>query len=82
MAIQVVLQGFSIGGQRRKLFNKAFFDKNFPSMKNYPKGGYPDTGNGRYAAKLSHEDWERYVLTGVRLGEMYDGRIITTNSMM
>eukprot|EP00011_Vannellida_sp_DIVA3-517-6-12_P009946 CAMPEP_0114607786 /NCGR_PEP_ID=MMETSP0168-20121206/2243_1 /TAXON_ID=95228 ORGANISM="Vannella sp., Strain DIVA3 517/6/12" /NCGR_SAMPLE_ID=MMETSP0168 /ASSEMBLY_ACC=CAM_ASM_000044 /LENGTH=181 /DNA_ID=CAMNT_0001818665 /DNA_START=210 /DNA_END=755 /DNA_ORIENTATION=+ len=59
IGLQVVLQGFAIGGQRRRLFNKEFFKKNFPKMNesDYPKGGYPDMGSGIFAQKLSYEDW-------------------------
>lgn len=60
MAVQVLLQGFSIGSIRRKLFTEEFFKKNFPNHK-YAKGGYPDMGNGRYSAKLSIEDWQKLV---------------------
>lgn len=31
----------------------------FPGEK-VPKGGYPDMGNGRYAAKLSYKEWYEF----------------------
>lgn len=56
--LQVVSETFPIGALRRKLFTVAFFEKNFPGATPKPaKLGYPDVGYGRYADKLSHEDW-------------------------
>eukprot|EP00005_Dracoamoeba_jomungandri_P005421 CAMPEP_0174258656 /NCGR_PEP_ID=MMETSP0439-20130205/7616_1 /TAXON_ID=0 /ORGANISM="Stereomyxa ramosa, Strain Chinc5" /LENGTH=156 /DNA_ID=CAMNT_0015342247 /DNA_START=37 /DNA_END=507 /DNA_ORIENTATION=+ len=57
MALQVVLQGFSVGRIRSKLFTKNFFSTHFPEIKSPAKGGYPDMGNGRYSQKLTHEQW-------------------------
>jgi len=60
MALQVVLVGARIGGVRRQLFSKEFFEQNFPGIKPHPKGGYPDTGNGRWSSKLSDDDWIKF----------------------
>jgi hypothetical protein len=38
IALQIPLVGFSIGAKRKKYFNKAFFEKNFPEL----KGKYPE----------------------------------------
>ena len=63
IAVQVIFQGFAIGGQRRKHFNKEFFKKNFKDIKesDIPQGGYPDMGNGKYADKLSLDAWRQYI---------------------
>ena len=46
---------------RQKIFNREFMDqfneehcKNFPDATRAPSLGYPDTGCGRFAAKLSY----------------------------
>jgi len=53
--LQLILIGFSIP---RKLFSKEFFADKFPKV-DYKRfrGGYPDMGNGRFAAGLEFEDW-------------------------
>mmetsp|Transcript_9652 Transcript_9652/g.14532 ORF Transcript_9652/g.14532 Transcript_9652/m.14532 type:complete len:193 (-) Transcript_9652:114-692(-) len=58
MCLQVLLQGFYIGSARRRFFTREFFEKNFESL-NYTdhKGGYPDMGSGKFAQKLSVQDW-------------------------
>jgi len=45
-----------ISKARKKYFNKEFFKENFPGI-NAAKSGYPDTGNGHYAARLSPTEW-------------------------
>ena len=56
--LQCFAETFPIGSLRRRLFTVAFFEKNFPGVVPKPnKAGYPDTGYGRYADKLSHQDW-------------------------
>jgi len=45
-----------VGKARKKYFNKEFFKENFPGI-NAAKSGYPDTGNGYYAAKLAPTEW-------------------------
>ena len=49
---------------RKKIFNREFMDqfneehcKHFPEAQQAPSMGYPDTGCGRYAAKLTYSDW-------------------------
>jgi len=57
-AFQVISQGLSVAGARKKVFNKEFFAKHFPEFKgSWPAGGYPDMGNGRYSAKLTLDEW-------------------------
>lgn len=59
MGIQCLLQGFAIGGIRKKLFDEAFYAKYFPELKakGVGVGGYPDMGSGRFSEKLSFDDW-------------------------
>eukprot|EP01101_Sappina_pedata_P009924 TRINITY_DN6130_c0_g1_i1.p1 TRINITY_DN6130_c0_g1~~TRINITY_DN6130_c0_g1_i1.p1 ORF type:complete len:176 (+),score=93.84 TRINITY_DN6130_c0_g1_i1:65-592(+) len=60
-AFQVILEGIPIGMLRNKLFTKAFVSEHFPELKGqFPKGGYPDTGNGRFSDKLSFEQWKQF----------------------
>eukprot|EP01096_Ripella_sp_DP13-Kostka_P003782 TRINITY_DN15653_c0_g1_i1.p1 TRINITY_DN15653_c0_g1~~TRINITY_DN15653_c0_g1_i1.p1 ORF type:complete len:169 (-),score=94.70 TRINITY_DN15653_c0_g1_i1:78-584(-) len=61
ISFQIILQGFGIGKLRRSLFGTEFFKTNFPKLdaKTY-QGGYPDMGNGRFAEKLSFEDWAKF----------------------
>jgi glutathione S-transferase len=42
---------------RGKFFNKAFFEKHELPV---AKGGYPDMGCGRYADKLTLEEWQQF----------------------
>jgi glutathione S-transferase len=56
ICLHCYLQGVPIGGLRRKFFNKAFFAKHFPHINNN-ESGYPDMGQGRFADRLSDEDW-------------------------
>lgn len=43
------------------MFDKAFFEKHFPSLRPHPHEGYPDMGSGRFADKLNDEDWITFV---------------------
>eukprot|EP00823_Brevimastigomonas_motovehiculus_P008508 TRINITY_DN780_c0_g1_i1.p1 TRINITY_DN780_c0_g1~~TRINITY_DN780_c0_g1_i1.p1 ORF type:complete len:173 (-),score=42.89 TRINITY_DN780_c0_g1_i1:210-728(-) len=57
-AFQCLLAGFSIMKLREKYFNKDFFDRNFPQLKeNAPPMGYPDMGNGQFSQKLPLDQW-------------------------
>jgi len=53
----------AVGRARGKLFDEKYmrrFDeihKQATGMEKAPKGGYPDMGNGRYAADLSYDQW-------------------------
>ena len=49
---------------RKRLYTREFMDKfneehltNFPEAGEAPGLGYPDTGNGRFSAKLPYADW-------------------------
>ena len=69
IAFEVILVGFlGPGLARGKIFNKQFMEENFgrmimddPNMQQADtrnlKGGYPDTGSGVYADKLTYEQW-------------------------
>ncbi len=51
-----------MGTIRKKLFNKDFYENNFPKYKQLtkvmkPDGGYPDDGQGRLAYLLNDEQW-------------------------
>jgi len=46
-----------IGSARKKCFTKKFFSDNFPELKDPPVGGAPDNGMGRFADKLSWDNW-------------------------
>ena len=63
------ITAFITGSQRGKIFSKEFMEKNFSEEhlaafpnSSLPRGGNPDMGNGRYAAKLSYEDWYTFNL--------------------
>mmetsp|Transcript_83530 Transcript_83530/g.97667 ORF Transcript_83530/g.97667 Transcript_83530/m.97667 type:complete len:175 (+) Transcript_83530:39-563(+) len=55
--------GALINNKRKKTFTKEFMEKHFGDEHKKvfgtgaPNGGYPDMGNGRYAQKLSYEQW-------------------------
>lgn len=52
------VETFPVGAARKRVFSKEFFERHFPGTNPTPnKQGYPDTGYGRYADKLSHNDW-------------------------
>jgi glutathione S-transferase len=56
----LLIQGFAVGGLRRKFFTKEFFATHFPEIKEVPENGYPDMGQGRFADKLPLEQWTRF----------------------
>lgn len=51
------------GSQRRKHFSEEYMRRfnniheSEVGILNAPKGGYPDMGNGRYAADWSYKEW-------------------------
>lgn len=59
--VQVTVIGFKAMYARKKYFTKAFFEKHFPEEVKAGKidvrFGYPDVGMGRYADKLSLDEW-------------------------
>ena len=56
--VQGVLETIPVGAARKRVFTKAFWEKHWPGLDPAPNSqGYPDTGYGRYADKLSHKDW-------------------------
>ena len=64
IAVQCFFIGMIVGGGlRRKVFTKEYLEKHFgeehkkATGQEIVKGGYPDTGNGLYAFKLSYKDW-------------------------
>jgi len=54
---QCVTTGYICFGVRQRMFNKHFFDTHFPHIKPPPINGYPDMGHGRFADKLSDDEW-------------------------
>jgi len=57
MVAQCHINGFLIGQKRRQFFTKEFFEKHFPHLKDFPRNGYPEMGQGRYSDKLTDEQW-------------------------
>ena len=67
IAFHYAITGFSAGGKRGKIFSAEFMNENFKTEHErsfpgtvVPKGGYPDMGNGRYAARLDYKDWYNF----------------------
>jgi glutathione S-transferase len=60
LCIILVSQSVAVSQLREKLFTKEFFDKHFPQLKPHPKNGYPDTGEGRFADKLTVDEWIKF----------------------
>ena len=89
------------GSPRRSIFTQEWMDKNFgkeheaafKGKDQIGKGGYPDHGNGRYAAKLDYASWMKFALaqrvhynflenimqvsTGLLMCGLYDSKIAT-----
>jgi len=42
---------------RKQLFTRAFHEQHFPQIKQVKSGGYPDAGQGRFADKLTDDQW-------------------------
>ena len=66
----------AVAPRRMKHFNKEFMaqfndehEKAFPGTKPAP-GGFPDCGDGRYAAKLSYGDWVHFT-NGMRVHQNF-----------
>ncbi len=58
ISFHLLFTGFSAGSLRRSLFDKPFFEKNFPELKdNIPDSGYPDNGSGVFSHKLPLDKW-------------------------
>eukprot|EP00742_Colponemidia_sp_Colp-10_P001525 GILJ01001636.1.p1 GENE.GILJ01001636.1~~GILJ01001636.1.p1 ORF type:complete len:193 (+),score=22.17 GILJ01001636.1:46-579(+) len=62
IALHCFLQGFPIGGLRRKFFDEKFLSKWADQHKKHfgtapAKGGYPDMGNGIYSQQLPYDQW-------------------------
>ena len=58
MCLQCQLESIPIGRLRATYFDKAFFEKHFPQLRDRCSGrGYPEMGQGRFADKLSDEQW-------------------------
>ena len=57
ICLQCQLESLAIGRLRRQYFDKAFFQKHFPSLQDSCRSGYPEMGHGRFADKLTDEQW-------------------------
>ena len=60
ICLQVQSEAFHIGALRRRFFDKSFFEKHFPQLRDAYKMGYPDQGTGRFADKLTDEQWLQF----------------------
>jgi uncharacterized membrane protein YecN with MAPEG domain len=62
ITVHMWLTGMLVNGIRSKLFNRAFYEKNFPSWKGrvQSSNGLPDMGQGRISDKLSDEEWVQF----------------------
>lgn len=66
IAIQCLIVGFVGGSLRSKLFSKEFMEAHFGEEhwkafgEVIGKGGYPDTGSGRYSQHLNYKDWYEF----------------------
>lgn len=59
IVIQLFVASVYAGSLRKKVFTKEFFEKNFPELKgDFPRGGYPDMGTGKYSQKLPLDQWQ------------------------
>lgn len=60
MNLQLWAAGMQISKLRKLMFNQQFMDKHYGEIhknelrEDIQRGGYPDTGNGLYAQKLSY----------------------------
>ena len=64
LSMECLLVGFIAAGKKRaSIFSHEYLKENFGSQhqeafgEEIKKGGYPDTGSGVYASKLSYKDW-------------------------
>ena len=57
ICLQCQLESAPISRLRRQYFNKAFFEAHFPKLQETCRAGYPEMGSGRFADKLSDEQW-------------------------
>jgi len=57
IVLQQQMESRHIGRLRKQYFDKAFFEKHFPQLRDTCRAGYPDVGQGRFADKLSDEQW-------------------------
>ena len=67
IAFECLVVGFVVAGAARgKVFNKQFMETNFGDLhfqhfkEPINTQGYPDMGTGRYAEKLSYNDWVHF----------------------
>jgi len=67
IGIQCIVIGFIASmGNRKKMFTQEFMEQHFGEDHwkafgtRITKDGYPDMGNGRYAQRLSYEDWYNF----------------------
>ena len=63
ITIHAFTQASSVSSERKRVFPKAFLEKEFGALhreqigEDIPEGGYPDTGSGVYSQKLTYKDW-------------------------
>jgi glutathione S-transferase len=66
IGFEATIFGAIAGRTRGKVFTKEFMESNFGNEhfnavhSAVSQNGYPDMGNGRYAAKLSYADWHNF----------------------
>ena len=57
ICLQCFFSSLPVSRLRAQYFNKAFFEKHFPHLRDTCRSGYPEMGHGRFADKLSDEQW-------------------------
>ena len=70
LALECTLVGFKAGGARKNTFSEEWMNKYFKAEHQEAFGkdsmpskeGYPDTGSGRYAKKLTYKKWYEFNL--------------------
>lgn len=60
ICLQYTLSSLPISRLRAQYFSKAFFEQHFPAFRDRCPAGYPDMGHGRFAAKLTDEQWYNF----------------------
>ena len=93
IVVEILLQSilffganFMSAGPRGSMFTKQFMEQFRPEYDGAdpPGGGVPDTGNGRFARKLSLKDWYRYCtlqFLASQALQLYVGTVILTAAL-